>query len=267
MGGIERTCAIGSGHPGVSTSSRDTIADGGCYAEVRGRVARGGFAPAAVERGAESAHRGGELPVGGFGLGGGAAARHSHQCVVQVAASAWQAGAQRRRVCPGGPCVHAPLQNRRVSVRATGKRRTLQHLTFPGTLLTRDCTNRRRPIGDTLGTDLERSMPKLLTVAEAAAELGVPPGSLRTAARKHGLLVRIGRAIRIDPTTLPELIELCRDQPKDLACSAAPTESGTSVTPAGNSSRQALEVAARLKARSRSTSRKSTDRPAPLRRI
>ena len=35
-------------------------------------------------------------------------------------------------------------------------------------------------------------MPCLITIEEAAAELGVPKGSLRTAAERHGLLVRMG---------------------------------------------------------------------------
>ena len=48
----------------VSTSQRDTIADDGYDAEVGGRVARGGCASGAVERGTEAADRRGELPTG-----------------------------------------------------------------------------------------------------------------------------------------------------------------------------------------------------------
>ena len=58
-------------------------------------------------------------------------------------------------------------------------------------------------------------MPQLLTIQEAAEQLGVPPGSLRTAAQRHGFLVRMGRAVRIDPNDLPELIRSCQDKPKD----------------------------------------------------
>ena len=43
-----------------------------------------------------------ELPVGGFGLGGGAPPRRARQCAVQVAASVSHAGGLGRRVCPGG---------------------------------------------------------------------------------------------------------------------------------------------------------------------
>ena len=108
---------------------------------------------------------------------------------------------------------------------------------------------------------------RLLTIAAAADELGVPAGSLRTAAQRHGLLVRIGRAIRIDPNDLPELIKSCQDKPRDRDCIATSTVSGISATTAESSSQQALEVAAKLKARSRRSSPRSTDRPGQLHQI
>ena len=73
-------------------------------------------------------------------------------------------------------------------------------------------------------------MPRLLKLDEAADELGVPCASLRTAAEEHGYLVRMGRAIRIDRETLPELIDLCRDHPRERDSSASATASGTSAT-------------------------------------
>lgn len=91
-------------------------------------------------------------------------------------------------------------------------------------------------------------MPRLLTIDEAAAELGVPPGSLRTAAEKHGFLVMMGRARRIDPSTLPELIQKCRNEPvaqqRGESCSPKSRLSGIT---ARDDSRRALETAARLK--------------------
>ena len=95
-------------------------------------------------------------------------------------------------------------------------------------------------------------MPRLLTIDEAAAELGVPPGSLRTAAEKHGFLVMMGRARRIDPSTLPELIRKCRNEPvaQQRGESRSP-KSRLSGIAARDDSRRALETAARLKVRSR----------------
>ena len=91
-------------------------------------------------------------------------------------------------------------------------------------------------------------MPRLLTIDEAAAELGVPPGSLRTAAEKHGLLVMMGRARRIDPSTIPELIRKCRNEPapQDRG-DRQPAQSSTSATTTHDTSRRALQSAARLK--------------------
>ena len=60
-------------------------------------------------------------------------------------------------------------------------------------------------------------MPRLLTIDEAAAEVSVPPGSLRTAAREHGPLVKMGHTVRIYPGDIPELIDRCRDQPRTRA--------------------------------------------------
>ena len=45
-------------------------------------------------------------------------------------------------------------------------------------------------------------IPELLTIDEAAERLGVPRASLRSAAQEHGYLVRMGRAVRIDPDKL-----------------------------------------------------------------
>ncbi len=95
-------------------------------------------------------------------------------------------------------------------------------------------------------------MPRLLTIDEAAAELGVPPGSLRTAAEKHGFLVMMGRARRIDPATIPELIRKCRNEPapQDRGARHAPA-SRLSATRADDTSQRALQSAAKLKGISR----------------
>ena len=95
-------------------------------------------------------------------------------------------------------------------------------------------------------------MPRLLTIDEAAAELGVPPGSLRTAAEKHGFLVMMGRARRIDPSTIPELIRKCRNEPvPQNRGDRRPPQASTSATTAHDTSRRALQSAAKLKGISR----------------
>lgn len=91
-------------------------------------------------------------------------------------------------------------------------------------------------------------MPRLLTIDEAAAELGVPPGSLRTAAEKHGYLVMMGRARRIDPSTIPELIRKCRNEPvTDDFGDTHRQRSRVAGTRPGNSTQRALQTAAKLK--------------------
>ena len=102
--------------------------------------------------------------------------------------------------------------------------------------------------------------PSLITIDEAAAELGVPKGSLETAARAHGFLVCMGRARRIDPESLPELIELCREKPQERDSTNAVTASSRSAT-VPDSSQRALEIAEKLKRRSPAISRNGT---APL---
>lgn len=104
-------------------------------------------------------------------------------------------------------------------------------------------------------------MARLLTLAEAAERLGVPRGSLETAARKHGYIVRMGRARRIDPNDIEELVRKCRDTQKDHGCTATPTESGPSATMVGFSSQPVHETVAKLKALSRGSSTTRADRP------
>ena len=108
---------------------------------------------------------------------------------------------------------------------------------------------------------------RLLTVDEAAAELGVPSSSLRNAARHHGLLVRIGRHVRVDPDDLPELIDRCRDQPRDRDSTAAPTAGTTLSGTEIDSCALAHETAEKLKRHSRGTSPKRASSPARVRRI
>ena len=93
----------------------------------------------------------------------------------------------------------------------------------------------------------------LATIEEAAKELNVPKGSLKTAATDYGFLVRMGRAIRIDRNDYPKLIKACRDQAKAPASTNGKTESMSSGT-AGVKGAQVHEISAKLKARSKGIS-------------
>jgi len=110
-------------------------------------------------------------------------------------------------------------------------------------------------------------MARLLKIEDAAKMIGVPPGSLRRAAEKHGLLVRMGRTLRIDPRTFEELFEKCRNKPRDHESTGAPTASTTSATTTDTGVQRAQETADTLKTLSRNTSLRKTGQPAPVRRI
>lgn len=107
----------------------------------------------------------------------------------------------------------------------------------------------------------------LLTVDEAAAQQNIPAVALRREAEKPGLLVRFGRAVRIDPETMPELIQRCRNAPKARASTGIPQKaSGSSETLADQRLQQARQSAQMLKSGSPSTSQKGTGRVVPLER-
>lgn len=96
-------------------------------------------------------------------------------------------------------------------------------------------------------TGIDRVGP-LLTIEKAAEILNVPKQSLRSAAQSHGMLVRMGRAVRIDPNQLRELIELCQGNRKDPALTGGTQrESGASAIRAVPTVQQARQTAARLK--------------------
>lgn len=74
-------------------------------------------------------------------------------------------------------------------------------------------------------------MPRLLTIEEAAAELGVSKRGLRAEAERHGYIVRIGRKPLLDAAQLGELVDKCRDQAREPASGGRATgATGTSAT-------------------------------------
>lgn len=100
--------------------------------------------------------------------------------------------------------------------------------------------------------------------------LGLPVRGLRDAAERHGYLIRVGQAIRLDVADLGELLDKCRSRPREPACSsdAAPDAppSGSSRTRVSPSVRQAQQIAERLKSRSPTTSPRATGDVVPLAR-
>ena len=109
----------------------------------------------------------------------------------------------------------------------------------------------------------------LMKIEEAAEALNVPAASLKTAAQKHGMLVRMGRALRIDPETIPELLQRCRENPQAPASISDRTTAPSSfATPGNPTGERARETAAKLKKRSPRISQGEASSPVvvPLRK-
>lgn len=120
----------------------------------------------------------------------------------------------------------------------------------------------------TRAAPVEAGIPHLMTVADAAAALGVPEKSLLRAARDYGHLVQVGRALRIPSAELQELVQKCRCQGKAPASSSdsAPgaPPSGSSKTPGSPSVARAQATVSKLKSLSRRTSGSGTGQVVPL---
>ncbi len=101
--------------------------------------------------------------------------------------------------------------------------------------------------------------PLMMTVEEAAAKVGVPPGSLRRAAQKHGYLVMMGRHPRIERRSLEELVQKCRVSPEVHESTSGRTPASTSSEMVDDTCRQVLETAERLRQPSRDISCNETD--------
>ena len=107
-------------------------------------------------------------------------------------------------------------------------------------------------------------MTRLLTVNEAAAKLGVSARALRRVAERLGFLIKIGRAVRIDPNDLGELVKLCRVSPKEQDCIAVPMPVVPELTKsetAHDASARALATADALRKLSRDTLPKGVGQP------
>ena len=106
-------------------------------------------------------------------------------------------------------------------------------------------------------------MTILRTIEQAASELGVPVASLRCAAEAHGITVRMGRAIRINPADYGELIRLCQGQAREPGYTGAsrtvPEAANGSSETARNSVRQAQRTSDMLKQSLQTTSQNATE--------
>jgi hypothetical protein len=110
--------------------------------------------------------------------------------------------------------------------------------------------------------------PALKTVEDAAAELNVPKASLRSAAEGLGLLIYMGRAVRIDPNNYEELIQGCQGNPQGRASISEKTLASTSfATPDIQTNQQVQATVAKLKKRSQATSPAKVLSLAPVARI
>lgn len=109
--------------------------------------------------------------------------------------------------------------------------------------------------------------PMLLTIKEAANRLGVPEQSLRKVADEKGMTIHIGRAVRLHPDDLSEIIDLCRAERKDRASTGAKGQTDRLSGKSGTATpdyRPAQTAAAMLKRSSRTTSSGSTAQVVPL---
>lgn len=103
----------------------------------------------------------------------------------------------------------------------------------------------------------------LWTMKDAEAKTGIPATSFQRAADEHGMLIRMGRAVRFDPDDLKELLKKCQGQAKAPASTSEKTERGPSST-ARSSAARALLIADELKKRSRNTSASAGGQVVPL---
>ncbi len=74
--------------------------------------------------------------------------------------------------------------------------------------------------------------PLTITISEAAAALNAPKAAIERAVEAYGLVIPFGNRKRIDPNDVPEIMELCRNKPRNRASIVAQKlDSGSSVTP------------------------------------
>lgn len=112
------------------------------------------------------------------------------------------------------------------------------------------------------------NIPSLADLKDAANELGIAPGALRSSAERLGLLIVFGRKTKIDRNDYWRLIEGCRVKPLEQGSISAPTRGyGSSGTLDAPTNQLALETAAMLKKRLPPTSQERGQSREPVTRI
>lgn len=115
---------------------------------------------------------------------------------------------------------------------------------------------------------MAEALPRLLTLREAAARIGVPLGSLDSEIRAGRLeCVRIGRSRYVTETDLGEMLDKCRKNSSrpDSICESAPVarpRGSYSIRERNTRQAAALMLAEKLKRPSRITSQQNTSPPA-----
>lgn len=107
----------------------------------------------------------------------------------------------------------------------------------------------------------------LWTIDQAAAELNVGKGTIKTVLAEHPQFkIKMGREIRVNPDDLGEIIDACREKPKvpastsDLPATAEQSNTSSSI-PVASSVARAQRTSDKLKRLSSGTSKKSEGAP------
>jgi hypothetical protein len=111
------------------------------------------------------------------------------------------------------------------------------------------------------------NLPQLLTIKEAAATIGVRPGSLHTEIRRGRLPYRVvGGTKYVTESDLNEMLSACHvqsDRPASGSANQADHMDGSSSTTAASTAQVAAQETVRvLREHLRGTSRQSISRPA-----
>ena len=90
---------------------------------------------------------------------------------------------------------------------------------------------------------------KLIKTKDLAAQLGLPHDAMVDVASKHGLIIKCGRTKSIKEDEIGELIEACREKPKQHVCFSATEKVDRQSTSSKTTATKSLQALATLKKR------------------